>query len=293
MIKLKINSKLWVLFILLCTEAYSGQLLSLDQEDFDQIQAVTLKVLRQFPPDKFHYVGIGRSPTFMMALMEELGIEVSQIPLTKFQYPTDSNSRWLYPAGDPLSSYQLKELFEHFDKFLISSSLVGNRKLLIIDFQNQGWTLISAAEHINLYLQKRGRSTQVEAMGLTYSERGISFDTTLPYHHTPLTDYPKLRHRIGMEEFEKVSKYSQWDIKRDYIGDASEVRPEYTAFRTSLRSFWTAGERDSIRTELKLNNIPALPPPLNHAPIRIMPHRMPRFPGPCRILREAVSPPTI
>ncbi len=282
MIILKINSKIWALFILLWVWSSSGQLLSLDQEVFIKIRDLTLRILGQFPPDKYHYVGIGRSPTPIMALMEELGIEISQIPLTKFQYPTDSESRWNYPSGEPLGPYQLNELFEHFDKFLISPSLVGDKKLLIIDFQNQGWTLISAAEHINLYLKNRGRSTQVELLGLTGYDRGISFDSNLPYNYIPLTDYPKLQYKVHMEEFEKVSKYPQWDIRFDYIDDANTVRPEYTEFRATLRGFWSAGERDSIRTELGLNNVPK-PTPSTH---------LTGSQDPCNTLRETVSQPT-
>ncbi|MEV1322002.1 toxin glutamine deamidase domain-containing protein [Micromonospora arborensis] len=146
--------------------------LAADQETV--LEAVELAgqwILRQFPPDQFAYVGLGRSPAAIIAALPRLDPRVrsANLPLSAFRPgPAEPNSILAttldQPPADP---GQLAMLRQHFDEFL--GDLPGDRPLVIIDIADTGRSLISVQHQLQRHFDATGRRQVVYALGVDYS----------------------------------------------------------------------------------------------------------------------------
>ncbi|WP_431878332.1 DUF6531 domain-containing protein [Amycolatopsis sacchari] len=106
-------------------------------------------ITEHYPPDRFSYVGLGRSPAPVMAALQAQGHHAVSVPLSKFRPgPADENSI-LKPVfdGDPsLTPEQREMLGAHFAEFL--SGLPRDRNLLVIDYTESGKSLLAAQDYL-------------------------------------------------------------------------------------------------------------------------------------------------
>ncbi|MFG1873187.1 toxin glutamine deamidase domain-containing protein [Micromonospora arborensis] len=146
--------------------------LAADQETV--LEAVELAgqwILRQFPPDQFVYVGLGRSPAAIIAALPRLDPRVrsANLPLSAFRPgPAEPDSILAttldQPPADP---DQLAMMRQHFDEFL--GDLPGDRPLVVIDIADTGRSLISVQHHLQRHFDATGRRQVVYALGVDYS----------------------------------------------------------------------------------------------------------------------------
>ncbi|MFI6785125.1 toxin glutamine deamidase domain-containing protein [Micromonospora sp. NPDC050276] len=146
--------------------------LAADQETV--LEAVELAgqwILRQFPPDQFVYVGLGRSPAAIIAALPRLDHRVrsANLPLSAFRPgPAEPNSILAttldQPPADP---DQLAMLHRHFDEFL--GDLPTDRPIVVIDIADTGRSLISVQHHLQRHLDAIGRPQVVYALGVDYA----------------------------------------------------------------------------------------------------------------------------
>ena len=123
---------------------------------------------RRFPADRFAYVGIGRSPTAVLVLLQGRGHVAVNIPLSEFRpAPADPTSILAAVLDEPPPEPgQLAMLRRHFDEFL--GDLPPSRGIVLVDYVHSGATLIAAQHHFREYLKLNGRGgTEVHAIALT------------------------------------------------------------------------------------------------------------------------------
>lgn len=104
-------------------------------KDFDQVQTVAEAVMAQYPPDQYHYIGLGKSPTPIIAFVQAYGetadmdISASNLPLSKFSHKIDRMSpAEEADAGPALDREQNVRLQAHFERFVpLASDLKGKK----------------------------------------------------------------------------------------------------------------------------------------------------------------------
>lgn len=125
-------------------------------------------VTGKYPPDRFSYVGLGRSPAPVLAALQSNGHDAVSVPLSKFRPGPSTDDSVLNTAfeGDPgLTKEQQDMLGEHFAEFL--NGLPRTKNIVVIDYTESAKSLL-AAQH---YLQQRldrlpGPKLEVHALAM-------------------------------------------------------------------------------------------------------------------------------
>ncbi|SEP53028.1 Glycosyltransferase sugar-binding region containing DXD motif-containing protein [Amycolatopsis saalfeldensis] len=125
-------------------------------------------VTGKYPPERFSYVGLGRSPAPVLAALQSNGHDAVSVPLSKFRPGPSTDDSVLNTAfeGDPgLTKDQQDMLGEHFAEFL--NGLPRTKNIVVIDYTESAKSLL-AAQH---YLQQRldrlpGPKLEVHALAM-------------------------------------------------------------------------------------------------------------------------------
>lgn len=132
----------------------------LTKEEFEQIRELAANIMGTYPPRDYYYVGLGKSPTPLIAFLQASQVPAINLPLSKFSpalpgvTPSRDSGR-----GPALTGAQQQELTTHFDRFLPSQATLNGRAILLIDLSLSGRSLIATREYMQRYLQaKYGRS---------------------------------------------------------------------------------------------------------------------------------------
>lgn len=132
----------------------------LSQQQYEDIRNGTVEILRRYPPKKYFYVPVGRSPTAPAAFFEILAAEGTELSATV----AASNLRDTEIAGKEAA------WFAHLDQFLPKEVLTGNQKILLVDRSSTGATLVKTKAIFEQYLAARGSKTKVDAIAFSRRE---------------------------------------------------------------------------------------------------------------------------
>jgi hypothetical protein len=96
------------------------------EANYQAIKTYAIEVLRRYPPDRFYYVGIGRSPTTVIAMLKNLGPDLAM------SFPASGlNDHARARADAHRSRYQA-----HIEGLIPRSVRHGDRKLLLLDLSS-------------------------------------------------------------------------------------------------------------------------------------------------------------
>lgn len=98
-----------------------------------ELQRLTAKIQKNYPPSDYIYVGVGRSPALVTAFLDALGSEVINLPLSNLSNKKEGQS------------LDYNTLSKHFESFLLTDS---KKKMLFIDFSTRGRTILALEEII-------------------------------------------------------------------------------------------------------------------------------------------------
>jgi hypothetical protein len=135
----------------------------------EAVHATAREILASYPPDRYVYVGLGRSPAAIIAVMPTLDGRVSALnmPLSSYRpgpvEPTSILTDLL--DGPALTDEQEHMLREHFAEFL-GDALGTDRDILLVDYVDGGQSLISLQHYLQRYTQSLGLPTDVHALGI-------------------------------------------------------------------------------------------------------------------------------
>jgi hypothetical protein len=208
----------------------------LDPVEFGGTEALAKEILRRFPPREYFYIGLGRSPTPVIAYLSQLNREtallegldriVINLPLSGFR----PMLRSLFSRANPhkleaaLSKTQLSELHRHFDRFLPKISQLGLRKVLLIDYTQTARALIAAAEHLQEYFNSKagmlGSAPAVVPLALCVQEyqktveaTGLTNILVIP---GSLEDKSSIAHKIGGGDYyDKQAEFGAFYITKN------------------------------------------------------------------------------
>ncbi len=163
-----------VFILLFGTYGAWGQL---SYREYRTIKRIGDRILSQYPPAEYLYVGVGASPTGLIAYLElvEGSRAVAQLPLSG-----GMALQRAYDLDRERAASLDQILDEHFRRFL-SDSRIGGKKVLLIDFSIMGITLPFVGERLQESINRRGYTTEIRMLSLqrnpeiaeTLSQRGI------------------------------------------------------------------------------------------------------------------------
>lgn len=115
------------------------------------------RILHDYPPHVYLYVGLGRSPAPLMAYLQSIRVRCLSIPLSSFR---PRNVQWsitddaLGGRHARMTLLQQRALFAHFRQFI--SRRPARNRILLIDFCVSGQSLLAGMEQLQQFLAGEG-----------------------------------------------------------------------------------------------------------------------------------------
>lgn len=171
-----------------CSEMENG--LTVTQFEYQQLKRLALAIMDKVSTSwPVVFIGVGRSPTPLMAFLEcYLGRAfVINLPLSGFRhnYPMENISLLREPLGDE----QEKTLLLHFQRF-IPIEKVRNSHVVAIDFIDSGASLVAATHYIRHYLRRYGDTENISAVSLRAAVLPECFRSAMQMLELDYADFP-------------------------------------------------------------------------------------------------------
>ena len=195
------------------------EFLRLDQ--YTQIRDASLELLRRFDPSKHTFIGLGRSPTTIVAFLQNLGLGAERalnIPASGMRKRNPDSAAW----------------DQHLAQFFPLKALTSARDVVVFDRTSSGSSLIQAQQLLSDFLTRRGSGATVKLLAFSSHAR-----------HPELASHPQIGpNRINIDEattpeLYEMNRYSHWAEYGHHIvgGGSSEGltrRPEYEQYKGLL-----------------------------------------------------------
>ena len=158
---------------------------------YEQLRKASTALLRRFHPERHVFVGVGRAPAAIVALLKNLAPELAET------YPAGGLSG---SAGDLALTPALQKLHgEHLDQLLGQRVLNSGRDIVLVDRALSGKTLRVMQTLVERHLQQMGSTVKVHAVGLS--------ETALPgIEHLDISGWPELQQLHG-RRYNAVAPY--------------------------------------------------------------------------------------
>ncbi|MFE7527467.1 hypothetical protein ACFU7Y_17360 [Kitasatospora sp. NPDC057542] len=147
-------------------------------EAMEAVERTARRVVEEYPPTEYYYLGLGRSPAGVVAYLHESDHGAMSMPLSSFRpRPQDpmAVAGWglVSDLGRPNpvpSERQLDHLKMAFDTELgsLTADVLRGRKVLMIDYVQGAQSLVAAQHYVQEYLRSRSDldSPVVEALAM-------------------------------------------------------------------------------------------------------------------------------
>lgn len=200
--------------------------------DFKAFRSLAQQIYELYPPSEYIYVGIGRSPTPLIAMMKASfgDTQAVNLPLTGMvtfaENPKEkdafgeriSNSYISFDQDhDIYTPLAHRKLRQHLDAFMPNAQQISGRKILLIDALGTGESLINSKHEIKEYYseKKLAVGVQVEALGIMMhpqqlgTKRHPEYSVKSPEYATILVPR-RLRNRFIQRWYRGFAEYEQF-----------------------------------------------------------------------------------
>jgi hypothetical protein len=150
--------------------AKDAGVLEISAAEFQFIERVAKNIQKSFPAEKYYYVGLGRSPTPIIAYLQLENLSADHLPATSVKWA--SRFEWFKPE-------ESENIRAHFERFLPSSAELKGRKILLIDHVESGLGLKKVRSYIRGFF---GEKYPLESLGLVFDQHDSD-------HYSEVIDY--------------------------------------------------------------------------------------------------------
>ncbi|MBE4974419.1 hypothetical protein IMX17_13580 [Serratia sp. X3] len=181
-----------------CSEIESG--LTVTQFEYQQLKRLALAIMDKVSTSwPVVFIGVGRSPTPLMAFLEcYLGKAfVINLPLSGFRHNYLGENVSL--LREPLTDDQNKALLLHFQRF-IPIEKVRNSHVVVIDFIDSGASLVAATHYIRHYLRRYDDTENISAVSLRATALPECFRSAMQTLELDYADFPIHAHTEACSE---------------------------------------------------------------------------------------------
>lgn len=253
-------------FLLLCAGCASFSSKRLPAEEprapvssiFLETQELAERLLARYPTDKYVYVGLGRSPTPLMAMLEVMRPGTTRnLPLSSVKAASIEIFQILadYPEAQGLK----QALWQHFDKMLATESFRG-LNILLVDFTTTGESLFEGGKLLDMWARERGHG-EVSLLALAGSgEKAPPEGWARRYEAWPLMGNNIVGALLLNQSFDALAEYTSFPLASAAKPKFLKRRPSYDKLKSVFASYLQQQYTTPIaltRTYQVLNNIPA------------------------------------
>jgi hypothetical protein len=172
----------------------------ISDEGYRHLIGATQELLAAYPPDRYFYVGVGRSPSALVEALQAL------VPHGAQGFPVSGLSA---RANRAISAEPRAEYERHLDHFFPKPERLQGRTILLMDSVSGGATLLRMKEIFEGFLRSRGIEARVETMAIR--GRSPNIDHTLPGPFDPMKPGGESiarydAHYIGKETLEDLRR---------------------------------------------------------------------------------------
>lgn len=200
----------------------------LSKGEIAELKTLSFQIFSGFSPKEFCYVGVGSSPTALIALFQSLGVPALNFPFSRSSVPERvTNIGPTHLIG--------KRILKHFTHFTPNPkdphSVCYEKKILYIDFVLSGKSLNLFEKSLNYTNQYHPSLVTSPPYLLALTSRGTTATPTT-FHYQLELDYFLTKQMSGslLDDFRE---YPQWSSF--YEEDISQPLPAYHSFKDELK----------------------------------------------------------
>jgi hypothetical protein len=181
----------------------------LSQAQYDVLKYAAKEVLKRFPPKDHYYIGIGRSPSFLVAMLQNLTSDEVSSEEVAMNFPASG----LHDGG----AHDDASYFRHLDALVPKEVLTGNRTIVLLDRSRPfngnaasgGASLQMMKGILERYLAQKGSKVKVAAAGFAYGALNPAFQVThIAFDNRTQNELE----RVSMPYYEAVAEWPQHRI---------------------------------------------------------------------------------
>jgi hypothetical protein len=191
-----------------------GQGRILFERQYQDVRNSTLDIVRRFPPDRYYYVGVGRSPMANVTLLQTLN------PKIAMHFPASG-----LHGAEVIKEEHVEEYMRHFASLLPDEKTLGNRTLLLMDHSYTGSSIVRVREMTERYLTSIGSDRKVEAVVFSRQHANVEH---VDVHMIPADPYP------FMLLPQDLGRYAEHSIGEHKLKDL-KVNPAHDQVRNGIR----------------------------------------------------------
>jgi hypothetical protein len=196
------------------------QVTVLDRNDYTQLKTAALRLIERAHEDgedgHRHYVGVGRSSSAAMAVLEELGADASYLPADKIGK---------YKNG--ITAEIEQAFFAYFDRF-IPRNATQSGTVVLFHRSDSGESLPLVEGMLRKYLDAKGAKTKVEIAALSPSGGGDG--------RVDVSDLQRVD-KLGGDYAEAVARHPLHQVGVDEALQKLPRSANYDAVRQQVREF--------------------------------------------------------
>lgn len=220
------------------------------QRAFRDLERLTLRIFSQYSPKEYCYIGIGSSPTPLIALFQELGLPASNFPFSRSSL---HNSKIKNEKPDTLAGKNIIKHFQHFTPSQTDpNSICYHRKILFIDYAHTGKSL-SQFESALFFTKKHDPDLyKEEPYFLALTSRELPFQLLESNNNNYMELGSDLLHEMNHSAYDDVREFNPWLASMQKYSYAPQ--DIYRAFRKSIKRQFEADEKFATRLKAYLQS---------------------------------------
>lgn len=201
-----------ILYLLLANLSYAYELTS---SEYKALKRMTEEIKSYCPPSDCIYIGVGRSPTPLIAILEsDNENKTIHLPLTY--------GREFKDEGRDITPNERKRLFKHFETFIPIDSDFKKKRILLIDFTLTGEGLNSANEHLNEWINSKKLNFNLSQFAIDL----IGDDDTPTRKYISLSDdFSEISEQFVLKKYSQYSRYEQFNVSLSDLEDQRYIPP--------------------------------------------------------------------
>jgi len=208
------------ILIFLYSLASGAELNEYSLNEYEKLFKVTELITETYPPGEYLYVGVGGSPTGILAMMEYfLGVSnIAHLPLAGQGRLYDDGEGGRINQDHPLYKTFIRRLGIHFNRFLPPKAYEG-RKILLIDFISSGQGITDVRDELKSYFGRRKITAEVEALAM-HNERtsGIAQELVRDGVLTLELELGSIGGNLSNEIYDTYRKYEKFNTATHLLG---------------------------------------------------------------------------
>lgn len=186
--------------------------IKLAMAQYPLVRDTVFEIWERYDPKNHIFVGIGKSPTPIIALMQAISSEVEalNLPLSNIRgFKPGGLNRYNYPQE--YNPQLVARLYQHFDHFLPQQ--VNGKRIIVIDFADTGETLIRSVEEIRRYYAYNNPSQVKRIIGLGLVDSSRTEERLLSKRYHTLRLHANLGSAMIYHKYKRLAQYENFDLQ--------------------------------------------------------------------------------